>query len=88
MNFQHRFCLLSGENTFNNLTLELGRVLAQQTASSGPPSCQQGHAGTEIRCTAAAVESPAGYFSHWPALDSEHRVAPALLRLCLSHLES
>lgn len=34
---RHQLCFLSGENTFNNLTLELGtgRVLAQQTVSSG-----------------------------------------------------
>ena len=51
-------------------------------------SCQQGHAVMEIRCTAAAVESPDGYFSHWPEVDSKHHATPALLRLRLSHLES
>jgi hypothetical protein len=50
-------------------------------------SCQQGHAGMEIWCTPAVVESPDGYFSHWPELDSEHQATPALLCLCLRHLE-
>lgn len=57
--------------------------LSGENTWGAAPGSEATH-GPEIGCAAAAAASPARYFSHRPARDSERRAAPAGLRLRLS----